>query len=101
MPSEVSWEEESRSARDGRRSRLAELDWALEVLEELNLRGDATVPAWIRERLEKMGIRVRPQETPTGVLEKVLVVQEVYLLHPVEVYGGGRRDSPGGAAGPG
>ncbi len=96
MPSEVSWEEETRSARDGRRSRLAELDWALELLEELNLKGEPTVPTALRTRLERLGIRIRPQDSPTAVLEKVLLVQEVYLLHPVEVFGGGRQERPGG-----
>lgn len=84
------WEDESRTAREGRRSRLAQLDWALELLEELNLRGEPTVPSAVRQRLEQLGILIMPQESPTAVLEKVLMVQEVYLLHPVEVYGEGR-----------
>ncbi|MDA8394749.1 MAG: hypothetical protein M0T72_05810 [Candidatus Dormibacteraeota bacterium] len=81
----MSWEEESRSARDGRRNRLAELDSALELLEELNLRGEATVPPRLRIRLQAMGVPVGPRDSPTSLLEKVLVVQDVYLLHPVEL----------------
>ncbi len=81
----MSREEESRAARDGRRNRLAELDSALELLEELNLRGQATVPPTLRSRLQAMGVPVVPQDSPTSLLEKVLVVQDVYLLHPVEL----------------
>ena len=41
------------------------------------------VPESVRERLKQLGIPISPRESPTTVLEKVLVVQEVYLLHPV------------------
>ncbi len=81
----MSREEESRAARDGRRNRLAELDSALELLEELNLNGQATVPPTLRIRLQAMGVPVVPHDSPTSLLEKVLVVQDVYLLHPVEL----------------
>jgi hypothetical protein len=81
----VSQEAESRAARTGRRIRLAELDSALELLEELNLRGEETVPPRLRVRLQAMGVPVVPRDSPTSVLEKVLVVQDVYLLHPLEL----------------
>ncbi len=81
----MSPEEESRAARDGRRNRLAELDSALELLEELNLKGEETVPPRLRVRLQAMGVPVLPRDSPTSLLEKVLVVQDVYLLHPVEL----------------
>lgn len=68
--------------RAGRRSRLVQLDQALEILEELNLRGELTVPAPVRRSLEQLGVMILPRESPTAVLEKVLIVQEVYLLHP-------------------
>lgn len=79
----MSWEGETGEGRADRRSRLIQLDRILETLEELNLRGEQMVPEAVRERLKQMGIPIMPQESPTTVLEKVLVVQEVYLLHPV------------------
>jgi hypothetical protein len=98
MPRGMSWDGESRAAREGRRTRLTELDGALEILEELNLRGEPTVPRAFRVRLQAMGVPTMPRDSPTSLLEKVLVVQEVYLLHPVEIDGldpGGR---PGASA---
>jgi len=68
--------------RAGRRSRLVQLDRALEVLEDLNLRGERTVPETVLRSLEALGVMILPRESPTAVLEKVLIVQEVYLLHP-------------------
>lgn len=89
----MGWAEESRAARDGRRTRLTELDGALEVLEELNLRGETMVPQALRIRLQAMGVPTVPRDSPTSLLEKVLVVQEVYLLHPLALPDpGGRPD---------
>jgi hypothetical protein len=79
----LSWEGETGEVRADRRSRLIQLDRILETLEELNLRGERMVPESVRERLKQLGIPISPRESPTTVLEKVLVVQEVYLLHPV------------------
>lgn len=79
----MSWEGETGEVRADRRSRLIQLDRILETLEELNLRGEQMVPESVRERLKQLGIPISPRESPTTVLEKVLVVQEVYLLHPV------------------
>jgi len=79
----LSWEGETGDVRADRRSRLVQLDRILETLEELNLRGEQLVPEVVRERLKQLGILILPQETPTTVLEKVLLVQEVYLLHPM------------------
>lgn len=79
----MSWEGETGEVRADRRSRLIQLDRILETLEELNLRGERMVPESVRERLKQLGIPISPRESPTTVLEKVLVVQEVYLLHPV------------------
>ena len=92
----VSPEEESRAARVGRRNRLAELDSALELLEELNLKGEETVPPRLRVRLQAMGVPVLPRDSPTSLLEKVLVVQDVYLLHPVELDRADSGRPPGG-----
>lgn len=80
---QLSWEGETGEVRADRRYRLVQLDRALEVLEELNLRGERTVPEPVRRTLAQLGIMILPRESPTVVLEKVLIVQEVYLLHPV------------------
>jgi len=85
---QLSWEDETGAVRAGRRSRLVQLDRALEVLEELNLRGERTVPETVRRNLEALGVMILPRESPTAVLEKVLIVQEVYLLHPAPPTGG-------------
>jgi hypothetical protein len=82
---QLHWQEESGQGRQIRRSRLIELDQALEVLEELNLSGERHVPESVRGRLRKLGIVITPKETPTAVLERVLIVQEVYLLHPEQM----------------
>ncbi|MHB1502196.1 MAG: hypothetical protein ACYCYK_13860 [Candidatus Dormibacteria bacterium] len=79
---QLNWEDESGQVRASRRSRLVELDRALEILEELNLRGEQLVPEPLRAHLRALGLAILPRESPTSVLEKVLVVQEVYLLHP-------------------
>ncbi len=79
---QLSWEDEPGQVRASRRSRLVELDRALEILEELNLRGERLVPEALRRSLQALGVVILPKESPTAVLEKVLVVQEVYLLHP-------------------
>lgn len=79
---QLSWEGETGPVRAGRRSRLVQLDRALEVLEELNLRGEPTVPEPVRRSLESLGLVILPRDSPTSVLEKILIVQEVYLLHP-------------------
>ncbi|MHB1893108.1 MAG: hypothetical protein ACYDEA_04345 [Candidatus Dormibacteria bacterium] len=84
---QLSWEGETGAVRAGRRSRLVQLDRALEILEELNLRGEQTVPEPVRRSLESLGVMLLPRESPTAVLEKVLIVQEVYLLHPVPPLG--------------
>lgn len=76
------WEDESGQVRASRRSRLVELDRALEVLEELNLRGEQLVPGPLKARLRALGLAILPRESPTSVLDKVLAVQEVYMLHP-------------------
>ena len=76
------WEDESGQVRTSRRSRLVELDRALEVLEELNLRGEQLVPGPLTAHLRALGLAILPRESPTAVLDKVLAVQEVYLLHP-------------------
>ena len=81
---QLSWEGETGPVRAGRRSRLVQLDRVLGVLEELNLAGERTVPEGVRRSLESLGVVILPMESPTAVLEKVLVVQEVYLLHPAE-----------------
>jgi len=57
----------------------------LEVLEELNLEGERTVPPEVRRQLELSGISCLADESPSAVLERVLNGQEVYLLHPVTV----------------
>ncbi len=80
-PVQLIWEDESGQVRANRRSHLVELDVALEVLEELNLRGEQLVPGSLRAHLRALGITILPRESPTSLLEKVLVVQEVYLLH--------------------
>jgi len=75
---------------------LVELDRALEILEELNLRGERLVPEALRGRLQALGVVILPRESPTAVLEKVLLVQEVYLLHPEPPKPlASRRSSPG------
>ena len=76
------WEDESGQVRASRRSRLVELDRALEVLEELNLRGEQFVPGPLKASLRAFGLAILPRESPTSVLDKVLAVQEVYMLHP-------------------
>ena len=78
----VTWDSESWQARAIRRSRLFALDQALGFLEELNLRGEPLVPQALSTRLRGLGITILPRDSPTSVLGKVLVVQEVYLLHP-------------------
>lgn len=83
--SALSWEGESGSQRADRRSHLGQLDRVLEVLEELNLEGERTVPPEVRRQLELCGIVTLAEESPSAVLERVLNGQEVYLLHPVTV----------------
>ncbi len=91
------WELESGEQRSSRRTRLLELDRALEVLEELNLSGRRRLPPVLRRRLEELGVDTAADESPSSVLERVLNGQEVYLLHPVvapgEVRHRGRRRS--------
>ncbi len=94
VAAQLHWQEEPGQVRETRRSRLIELDQALEVLEELNLSGERHVPESVRGRLKKLGIAILPKETPTAVLERVLVVQEVYLLHPEQM-----KPDPGRRAG--
>jgi hypothetical protein len=79
----LTWEGESGPQRANRRSRLGQLDRVLEVLEELNLEGERTVPPEIRRQLELCGIVSLADESPSAVLERVLNGQELYLLHPV------------------
>jgi hypothetical protein len=81
----LTWEGESGPQRADRRSRLGQLDRVLEVLEELNLEGERTVPPEVRRQLELSGISCLADESPSAVLERVLNGQEVYLLHPVTV----------------
>lgn len=81
----LSWEGESGPQRADRRSHLGQLDRVLEVLEELNLEGERTVPSEVRRQLEICGIVTLADESPSAVLERVLNGQEVYLLHPVTV----------------
>lgn len=81
----LSWEGESGSQRADRRSHLGQLDRVLEVLEELNLEGESTVPSEVRRQLELCGIATLAEESPSAVLERVLNGQELYLLHPVTV----------------
>ncbi|HVB14058.1 MAG TPA: hypothetical protein VNH38_04795 [Candidatus Dormibacteraeota bacterium] len=81
----LSWEGESGPQRADRRSHLGQLDRVLEVLEELNLEGERTVPPEVRRQLELCGIVTLAEESPSAVLERVLNGQEVYLLHPVTV----------------
>ena len=61
---------------------MVELDQALAVLEELNLRGEEFVPGPLRAHLRALGLVILPRESPTSLLDKVLAVQEVYMLHP-------------------
>jgi hypothetical protein len=77
----LTWQCESVSGRAYRRSRLLRLDQVLEVLEELNLRDEGQVPESVTSLLNRFGVATEPQDTPTLVLEKVLLVQEGYLLH--------------------
>ncbi|HEY6538606.1 MAG TPA: hypothetical protein VI138_06150, partial [Candidatus Dormibacteraeota bacterium] len=79
----LSWEGESGSERADRRSHLGQLDRVLEVLEELNLEGEVTVPQDVRRQLDLCGIATLAEESPSAVLERVLNGQELYLLHPV------------------
>ncbi len=81
----LSWEGESGPQRADRRSHLGQLDRVLEVLEELNLEGERTVPAEVRRQLEVCGIATIAEDSPSAVLERVLNGQELYLLHPVAV----------------
>jgi len=93
----LSWEGESGSQRADRRSHLGQLDRVLEVLEELNLEGERTVPLEVRRELERCGIGTLADESPSAVLERVLNGQEIYLLHPVTVLPpkvDGRRSRP-------
>lgn len=93
----LSWEGESGPQRADRRSHLGQLDRVLEVLEELNLEGERTVPSEVRRQLEICGIVTLAEESPSAVLERVLNGQEVYLLHPVTVLPSkldGRRPRP-------
>ncbi|MGA2872853.1 MAG: hypothetical protein ABSF27_04610 [Candidatus Dormibacteria bacterium] len=81
----LTWEGESGPQRADRRSHLGQLDRLLEVLEELNLEGERTVPPEVRRQLELCGIASLVDETPSAVLERVLTGQELYLLQPVIV----------------
>ena len=93
----LSWEGESGPQRADRRSHLGQLDRVLEVLEELNLEGEPTVPSEVRRQLDLCGIATRAEESPSAVLERVLNGQELYLLHPVSSLPGkleGRRSRP-------
>lgn len=81
----MTWEGESGPQRADRRSHLGRLDRVLEVLEELNLEGERTVPPDVLHQLELCGIVTLAEESPSAVLERVLNGQEIYLLHPVTV----------------
>jgi hypothetical protein len=81
----LTWEGESGPQRANRRSHLGQLDRVLEILEELNLEGERTVPEEVRRQLEMCGIACLADESPSAVLERVLNGQEVYLLHPMTV----------------
>ena len=78
---QLSWATEEDEDRNERRSALCELDGLLTQLEEINMRGLA-VPGRIRVALQRLGVVVRPSDSPAELIEAIFVEQERYMLRP-------------------
>ena len=81
QPIDLSWHEENDGNRADRRELLCELDGLLTQLEELNLRGRA-VPTRVLVQLRRRGVPIRPESTPSELIENVFVVQEKFMKQP-------------------